>query len=405
MVVSLLELLAAPLELGYNPSDGPAQPAQGALREQREQLAERLPPGYRVRASGAAVNLPHVPWVAVLDEDVTTTAQEGFYLVYLFAADLERAYLSMNQGVTAHLDRFRKLGQARPGMAAIQELNRESTVLRGELGTSVSDLEPTISLRDTGILARGYEAGNVIARTYEVQNLPDESVLWADLQRFFAIYREVIAARDRLLIEQPGELHVATRSRTAPISHPPAQQDPVFRPKDASDHVANVPPQRQRRTRKHEDLVRRFGEHARAQGWTAATNVHPRDLVIRRLSQEVIVEAKTVGNNAEFAVRDAIGQLFAYRHFLYRARGHADPILLALFSEPVGDAFVALLTELGIQTAWFADGAWVGTDSSPACLNHVRRRDQAQAGKHIARYCCQWVGLIGCVAPSPARVF
>lgn len=362
MLVSLRELLAAPRALGYRPSDGAGQPAQVALREQRAQLAERLPPGYRVRVSGAAVNLPHVPWMAMLDEDVTTTAQEGFYLVYLFSADLERACLSMNQGVTAHLDRFRSLQNARPGVAAIQELNRESTLLRDELGGALADLEPTISLGDRGVLARGYEAGNVAARAYDVLNPPDESTLWSDLERFLAIYREVIAARDRLLIERPGELHIPTRSRSTPVAPPPARQDPVFRPKDPGDYVANVPAQRQRRTRKHEDLVRRFGEHARVNNWTAATNVHPRDLVLRSPSREVVVEAKTVGNNAEFAVRDAIGQLFAYRHFLYRARSQPDPTLLALFSEHVGDAFVALLTALGIEIAWFADGTWVGSD-------------------------------------------
>lgn len=74
-----------------------------------------------------------------------------------------------------------------------------------------------------------------------------------------------------------------------------------------------------------------------------------------------MVEAKTVGSNAEFAVCEAIGQLFAYRHFLYRAHGDNDPGLLTLFSEPVGEAFVTLLTALGIQAAWFDEGAWKGS--------------------------------------------
>ena len=358
--MSINDLLLGPLTLGYDPSAGPAQPAQVALRGARADLSEEVPPGYRVRVSGAAVNLPRVPWVAVLDEDVTPTAQEGFYLVYLFSTGLDRAYLSMNQGVTVHLERFRGMGRARPGVAAVQELTRESILLRNELGTDISDLQASISLQDDGTLARGYEAGNIAARGYDARDLPAEGVLRADLERFLSLYRDVIAARDRVLIEQPGSLHVPTRSR-ASTSSAPNSQEPVFRPKDASDYVANVPPQRQRRTRKHEDLVRRFGEHARATGWTAATNVHPCDLVLRRAPHEVIVEAKTVGNNAEFAVRDAIGQLFAYRHFLYRARGQTDPMLLALFSEPVGNAFVVLLADLGIEAAWFSNGELKGS--------------------------------------------
>jgi hypothetical protein len=91
------------------------------------------------------------------------------------------------------------------------------------------------------------------------------------------------------------------------------------------------------------------------------TNVHPRDLVLRKQGQEVLVEAKVVGNNSEFAVREAIGQLFAYRYFLYSMQERSGPTMLALFSEPVGDAFVDLLTQLTISAAWFDNGEWHGS--------------------------------------------
>src|SRR5215218_7493921 len=64
------------------------------------------------------------PWPATsrsLDEDVTTTAREGLYVVYLFSEPLDRAYLSMNQGVTAHLDHLTELrGRAREDAAAAE---------------------------------------------------------------------------------------------------------------------------------------------------------------------------------------------------------------------------------------------------------------------------------------------
>lgn len=61
--MALRELLEAPRSLAYEPSSGPDQPAQVALRGGRRDLADTLPPGYRVRASGMAVNLPRIPWV------------------------------------------------------------------------------------------------------------------------------------------------------------------------------------------------------------------------------------------------------------------------------------------------------------------------------------------------------
>jgi hypothetical protein len=167
--------------------------------------------------------------------------------------------------------------------------------------------------------------------------------------------------RDRLLVERPGFLDTPTRARATTSGPRDRDQAPIFRPKDASDYLAHVPAQGQRRTRKHEELVRRFGTYARSRAWTATTNVHPRELVLRGHGDDVLVEAKIVGNNAEFAVRDAIGQLFAYRHLLYRECKKGDPRLLVVFSEPIGRAFVTLLNVLGIEAAWFEDGAWRGS--------------------------------------------
>jgi hypothetical protein len=103
-------------------------------------------------------------------------------------------------------------------------------------------------------------------------------------------------------------------------------------------------------------------------GWTPATNVHPRDLVLRKPGYEVFVEAKNVGNNAELAVRAAIGQLFTYRHFVYDQQ-RENFTLLALFSEPVGAASVDLLTELGITAGWFKDGSWEGSNELDGLLD------------------------------------
>ena len=56
-----------------------------------------------------------------------------------------------------------------------------------------------------------------------------------------------------------------------------------------------------------------------------------------------------------------------YQHLLYRERQKADPELLALFSEPIGDGFVTLLNNLGIAAVWLDKGAWRGS-GAPADL-------------------------------------
>lgn len=386
--MSLVDALEAPLRLHYRSNEGPGQAAQVALRERRAELQELLPPGYRVRVSGASQNLPTIPWLAVLDPEVTTTAQEGLYIVYLFADTLERVYLSMNQGVTAHREYFREQGVARPGQAALAELRRESVILRNGLGAN--GLLDEIVLGGRGFLPRAYEAGNIVAKGYDVASLPAERVLRADLDDFLAVYRDTVTVRERLLTRRPGEFHVSTRARAIDATDE-GSKEPVFRPKDASDYVTHLPAQTQKKTRKHEVLVKRFGEHARHVGLVPRTNVHPRDLVLHGPDAVYLVEAKIVRNNAEPAVRDAIGQLFAYRHFFYRRCQVGDPRLVAVFSEPVGDAFVELLETVGVAAVWLEDGRW-RTSPSGATLEvastsredvPVRRRGPARCPQAI----------------------
>jgi hypothetical protein len=81
-LISLSELLAAPASLNYDHLGDKNQPAQLALKEAKVYISKVVPPGYFVRISGVARNLPFIPWVAILDSDQTKTAQSGIYLVF-----------------------------------------------------------------------------------------------------------------------------------------------------------------------------------------------------------------------------------------------------------------------------------------------------------------------------------
>jgi hypothetical protein len=71
-------------------------------------------------------------------------------------------------------------------------------------------------------------------------------------------------------------------------------------------------------------------------------------------------------------VREAVGQLYAYRHFYYRLQGKPDPLLVALFSEAIGHAFTELLRSLGIEAIWLEAGEWrTSSDSNDSLLRHA----------------------------------
>jgi 5-methylcytosine-specific restriction protein A len=55
---------------------------------------------HKVKGSAGVGVWAETPWAAAFDEDVTDTAQKGFYVVYLFRHDGEATYLTLDQGTT-----------------------------------------------------------------------------------------------------------------------------------------------------------------------------------------------------------------------------------------------------------------------------------------------------------------
>ena len=68
-----------------------------------------------------------VPWITIMDPEVTTTTQTGHYVVYLFSVDMKTVSLSLNQGITFLND---ELGQKK----AMQELSRRASFIRDRVG-------------------------------------------------------------------------------------------------------------------------------------------------------------------------------------------------------------------------------------------------------------------------------
>lgn len=351
------------VDLSYQASLDQGQPAQVHLRAARKAVAQLLPPeGYRVRASGAAQNLPAVPWIAILNPDVTNTAQAGLYVCYLYRQDLTAVVLTMNQGATAHRKYWQE--HARPHRLTIDnetiaDLVDESMAVRRALPAGlIAGTRFDLDLGSPAFLPRAYEAGDIASITYDTANLPNEQVLLSDLHRFLAIYDAAVAARAGLTAADPGRFVTPAYVAPSPEADPGAG---VFLPKDASDYRAQISAQTQVRSRRHEAVVASFGTHARAKGWAPRTDVHPRDLTLTRAQNEhVLCEVKVVKGNAQGAVREALGQLFTYRYFLYEAT--SQPLLMAVFSDPIGDAFVQLLDDLNIACVWSeGENQWRGS--------------------------------------------
>src|SRR5262249_42932169 len=77
----------------------------GAAEAMKDALGE-LGAGLLVEGSAGAGNWAAVPWISVFDPAITTTATQGYYVVYLFHASEPVVHLSLNQGTTSVREEF-----------------------------------------------------------------------------------------------------------------------------------------------------------------------------------------------------------------------------------------------------------------------------------------------------------
>ena len=132
---------------------------------------------FSTEGSNGTGSISRVPWMRIFRPEHSPAATEGWYLVYLFAADGSMVYLSLNQGTTESVrvksgQRFK----SRPK----DELATKVAEARALINKEGDDLDKyllEIKLGDKGPLGRGYERGNVLARQYDSGDLSNETGL------------------------------------------------------------------------------------------------------------------------------------------------------------------------------------------------------------------------------------
>ena len=119
----------------------------------------------------------YVPWIAIMDKDITVTTQQGVYVVYLFSKDMERVYLTFNQGVT-------KANQ--------EELLDNKKIIRETLDFMDFNIDDNVELTDRGI-GQKYELSTIAYRENKKDDLINERItekeLIDDLLKMMRIYK------------------------------------------------------------------------------------------------------------------------------------------------------------------------------------------------------------------------
>lgn len=132
-----------------------------------------------------------VPWIAVFDKRITSSAQRGVYIVYLLNKDAKELYLAFEIAATEAMEIRKKADGSTPFTGVVGNNNRQLAEKLQKRAEEIRDAIPdSYFMRDRAINsgATGYDSGAVYYKKYTLDNLPSGEVLINDLKRMMRIY-------------------------------------------------------------------------------------------------------------------------------------------------------------------------------------------------------------------------
>lgn len=133
-----------------------------------------------------------VPWIAVFDTRITSSAQKGVYIVYLLNKDTKELYLTFEIAATEAMG---TKTDADGKVVFVGVVGKNSPELKEKLQERADQIREVIQdtyfNKDTDINsgAPGYDSGAVYYKRYQLESLPSGDVLAKDLHRMISIYK------------------------------------------------------------------------------------------------------------------------------------------------------------------------------------------------------------------------
>ena len=139
---------------------------------------------YKVYGSAGTGNWSEIPWLAILDKEITTSTRKGYYVVLLFDKEIQHLYICLSVGWT----QFEEEYGTKDGRSQINALCKHyANLLKNN---EIDFAQGNIPLNASNSLGKGYEAGSILFKKYEIRNI-DENNLRNDLLEIINIYRDL----------------------------------------------------------------------------------------------------------------------------------------------------------------------------------------------------------------------
>ena len=130
------------------------------------------------------------PWIAIMDNRITTSTQSGVYVVFLIAEDLSVTYLTLNQGTTNLINTHGQRG-------AVEEMQSIAKDTRSKVQDLLEEdfsLDSNIQLKSKTSNAKNYEKGTIVWEALPTNNIPDDRSMHGLLETLLTAYERIINA-------------------------------------------------------------------------------------------------------------------------------------------------------------------------------------------------------------------
>lgn len=171
------ESLESIFKLGYTQykgqGTGNGTDVQKSIRDLTNNIRQiASPSGFHTEFSVGIGRWSAVPWIRVFYSDISPSAQDGVYIVYLFAASGKSAFITLNQGTTDSSNEKRNRTRKN-----IQEKISSRQFLKNQGNLSFGD-------------NKNYGAAAIFYKEYKADNIPSENEINNDLICLLEIYKE-----------------------------------------------------------------------------------------------------------------------------------------------------------------------------------------------------------------------
>ncbi|MEL3971117.1 DUF3578 domain-containing protein [Rossellomorea oryzaecorticis] len=164
---------------------------------------------YVVTGSVGQGNWASVPWIAIMNKEITTSTQRGYYIVYLFSEDMSRLYLTLAQGVTETTkeEMLKRKQEIRDHVEMRASVKKDNDLYLGESSK-----------------AKGYALSTAAYIEYKKDAMPSERELVEDLESMISYYeRYIVYSKTQVntedLLSEVEETAVEFRNDSELVDH------------------------------------------------------------------------------------------------------------------------------------------------------------------------------------------